>query len=535
MSRVCIEDTADRLAHNTPVEGLPTEMIEEITAHLDDPTLIGFTIASPVLRSKAYYKYGQRFFTHIPIGMNPIGLQALKDISSRSELAKHVRSLNFGTSMSMTDPSHDLEVIKRKFVHSPRFDTRKKDDDELRASRIRCNGLYISQALPKFPKLESITYGNRSPGSELVSRCIGAAGFCFFTCPSGHCDGRMRAGDEGILESIALALNSTQLPSVRLGFDWCYCFRPFLPTAVTTNPSAATTIPNEITTLETVRKAFGARTWHLRLRFRMENNMRAFDTPWAEWQSSNIDALDVRYPVPMALPATPPLFGQELGIRSLPLKNLRQLTLEHLWTVNTTLYQFLQSSLALDRITQISLVQCSVRALTVINDWDDTPITGHWRRIIETLQRMPNLSKLHLDRLECSDCATVPQSCNRDHCLDIELALAAKWTSREQVYRGLRHIRTSYQILQVNMRALSEEASLFLHHGGLDKYPYQRYYVNLRWANLKAEPHVYAFSKKEMDGLRRLRFDGLMDGEVSVRDVETYDKIRRMSRLSQVV
>jgi hypothetical protein len=363
----------------TPVhiKDLPTELIEFIATHLDDQTLIAIKSASPNLRQKTYYVFGQRLFSRIPIAMNPIGLQALQDIAYIPDLAKYVRILHFSWTMTMTDPLHDSEVIHRNFEHTLPISTPKRAPDVLRKHGVRANALRILRALPKLQKLEIINYGHIL-GSNPTG-FIGVHAFRHYKCPTGHCDPTVDYSkyDEVLLQCMSEAVNQAHKhshisESVKIGFGRCYRFRlpaPTQPVQLPNDPHIQAAQDRKI-----IREAFGDRPCHLKLELSIGNVHHAYPTEWTEWQKSHINSLDVVY---NCVPLRP--FGNELAIRSLPLGKLQELSLQQLWTRATTLEQFIWTYLNPDRMTKVYLIRCSVRARGVISDF------GSWRGIIDLI------------------------------------------------------------------------------------------------------------------------------------------------------
>jgi hypothetical protein len=482
----------------TPIHILEvaTEIIENIATHLDNSTLIAFTSTSPVVRKRTYHVFGRRLFRTVHIAMNPIGLRALQNIAYNLDLAKHVRILHFSRAMTMTDPVHDCEVIQENYIHTLPWSTSRKAPEVLRQDRIRANASHIAQALPVFRRLELIS--SEQIVGKSISGFIGQNGFERFKCPTGHCDSTVEyhGQDEGVLQSIRMAMehvhNRSQLPgSIKIGFGQSYTFN--LTTPAPLNPQAAITREQQRARVgKTVREAFGDRPWHLKLDFHVASSQNAYATPWKEWQKSHIDSLDVTY---SDNPTRP--FGNESGIQLLPLMKLRELSLRQLWTRAATLEELFQTSLDLDRITKVSLIRCSVLNRHIFFD------SGSWQRIINTLLRMPNLSDLHLDHLECSADPLASRSLLGD--FDEDLALTAVWGTRREVEAGLGHLASSYAIYRV--RTSTKQDSVLLS----ERIP-SKYYLNLRWANLKAALQVCPWADERIRRAIRHRFRRLYDG-----------------------
>ena len=94
---------------------------------------------------------------------------------------------------------------------------------------------------------------------------------------------------------------------------------------------------------------------------------------------------------------------------------------------------------------------------------------------------MPNLSDLYLDQLQCSADPILHTS--QVEGFDEDLALKAVWKTRQEVEVGVRHLVASYALYQVNVMT-PQGSMLFPEHIRGKRAP--KYYLNLRWANLKA-------------------------------------------------
>jgi hypothetical protein len=135
------------------IHDLPSELIDLIARNLDSLALIACKSASPTLRARVYQEFGRRFFTAIFIGINLFGLTGLKEIAKHLDLAKHVQIIRFGWKMTLTDPLHDSQVMRKQFIHTPNSKLLGPDLKQLRDNCTHFNALKIAQALPSFPRL----------------------------------------------------------------------------------------------------------------------------------------------------------------------------------------------------------------------------------------------------------------------------------------------------------------------------------------------------------------------------------------------
>jgi hypothetical protein len=406
------------------IHDLPSELIDLIARNLDNLALIACKSASPTLRARVYQEFGRRFFTAIFIGINPFGLRGLREIAKHLDLAKHVQIIRFGWKMTLTDPLHDSQIMHKQFSHTSHMKVLEPDLKQLRDTCTHFNALKIAQALPSFPRLDELclwrtTINYQSP---IRPRFIGGLEIDYFECPSGHCApwSSLYVTESGVSNCIAKAIEYARLKAgVSLGFHAAYRFNGTTTGMHGPTAPAIASYENAIAKGLAVNQRFDKRPWRLQLCLGTTTVVPVLGSCMGQWQDSNINALDVTFERFEHKRDQQPPFGRELIIRHLPLRNLRHLSFKLLWTRNTTLCHFLRENLVAERITRISLVHCSVRVLRPASS-DGNPLEFHWKPVMEALQRLPNLSFLHLDHLESNeDVSTAHSTILRNECLNL--------------------------------------------------------------------------------------------------------------------
>ncbi|KAF2690525.1 hypothetical protein K458DRAFT_427245 [Lentithecium fluviatile CBS 122367] len=471
------------------LQGLPTELVEQTAAHLNDLSLLALSAVSRSLRQKSSYIYGERFFETLKFCLHPLSLQALVDISSRPRFAQHVQNVAFGMEdFDLIDPIHDEEAkrivsFESRIIHSY-VTASPMPVDALLNTRARVDALTILQSLTKFPKLKMVMVGSEFDiQGQLVRPSWGARKVASFVCPSEHCRPRMgNLWPRTIFGTVAMSLEQLQRPDVDIYLSINRQDQEIVQRAPRElclwYPS-----PRVLQQLRLLRLNV-----HLEDHIFMSEYIRPLD------DNGQIESLYVKYP------AAPPGFAQipygSAGLDILPLRRLKHITFNHLYCRALVLVDFFRR--CADRLTYVSLKACSVKGDA---DWlgqvEQNDAETSWKDVIAELQRVPNLSTLKLDYLECGSDKPMGSmwgsgSDTRNQCFDMDLAIRASWENRAEVVTGLAYLKLTHTTIKVPPPS-SQLLDL--------RNPPINVFLNLRFANFKVGMR-YTWTNQELIYLR---------------------------------
>jgi hypothetical protein len=98
------------------LDDLPAELVEKIAVNLDNASLRALHATSRNIKDKSLYIYSTKCFGVLKFCLHLFSLQALTDISNRTDHAEHAHTVAFETeNFDLINPIYD-EMVKRNSV-----------------------------------------------------------------------------------------------------------------------------------------------------------------------------------------------------------------------------------------------------------------------------------------------------------------------------------------------------------------------------------------------------------------------------------
>ena len=145
------------------LESLPTELTENIAAHLDDKSLIAFAATSRTINADTKTVYGERFFAELKFCLHPRSLKVLSAISE-SQYAERVTSVLFITkNFAHADPTYPMSdgwYVDARYCEQPDGEYMQGTYAELVKRTIELDSKTIADALSSLPKLRAVIAGD---------------------------------------------------------------------------------------------------------------------------------------------------------------------------------------------------------------------------------------------------------------------------------------------------------------------------------------------------------------------------------------
>lgn len=456
----------------SPIEELPTEIVEKIASGLEKKGLLAFASTSRMIRSQCSYTVGKRFFTTLGFCLRTESLQFLTNISNTENLARHVKRIIFRVdALASFDPTIDEQAMQRWAQHKGSNNPSWSGPIGLKEFRQAKYSSIIASAFEKLPRLLVILVGKdmnlngrrtvRICGRFRIEQSTGSSKDIAAHTPT-HFDDAI-----SVFNTVCMALARLQNQDVILGLS--------LTAYDIEKLRMHSSIPPIWSTDAKVAKRIRYLDVDLR---KYEDGMENLPSQLDQLvRDASIKRLSIKH-------WDPYWFLKDSRISSgwscAAFDRLRRIGLAK-WKGRSDDFASVFRSLK-DQLTHVSLIDCSVDPYDYLIELEfDDSFVGYWIPALQELQQAPHLRFLQMQRLK-SKSAIEHQANSLEKFVGMDLVLSAKWKCREEVMIGLE------QLIEAHMTAgfqVGSDGKICSHYSCLHWRCEFRAFLDLQQANTK--------------------------------------------------